>query len=78
MEETKAYLTVLSCSKLLYTFSYLLNSAEVKADKLYIEMRLADQFCVSSNILPLKLAIFIVIIMVISEKWPGMLVSRRC
>lgn len=39
MEEINACLTVLSCSKLLCAFSYLLNSVEAKDVKLHVEMR---------------------------------------
>lgn len=58
MEEGKACLTVLSCSKLFRNFSYLLNLVEAQDVKLHIEMKLADHWCVSSNI-SLKLATFI-------------------
>lgn len=58
MEEGKACLTVLSCSKLFCNFSYLLNLVEAQDVKLHIEMKLADHWCVSSNI-SLKLATFI-------------------
>lgn len=70
-EETKACPTVLSCFKLLCTFSYLLNSAEAEDVKLHVDMRLADQRCVSPNVLPLKLAALVGRIRVVSEEWPG-------
>lgn len=44
MDMINGYLTVLSCSKLLYTFSYLLNSVEAKDVKLCIKMRLEIRF----------------------------------
>lgn len=71
MGEAKARLTVLSCSKLPWAISYLLNSGEAKDVKLHIEMRLADQWCVSFNLLPLKLATFVGRIIVMSKGWPG-------
>ena len=64
----KSHLAVLSCSKLPSTFSYLLNSGEAKDVKPYVEMRLAGQWCVSSNLSALKLATFVGRIIVMSEE----------